>query len=273
MNKSNFLGLGVLSVALLTGAAVSAAEIKTTIDTNTAYTFDGTQAYTLFWLNPVVKLNDRWSISPEFATQVFYKQTDPTTISSPSQSLFYLRFAFVDGKFAKLGDWKISMAYRYSFPFDPASQDSGSMGTVRAMPTISRDFGWVNVQVFDGVYLFLQHKENGLSGKGAKLFGNVFGGEVNFKFPVKGLSLDVLVDTYNFFVGVGKGTDNHAHSYQLEQQVELDYDLESVPGFTLGLGVYSLAAYGNDLALEGKKFLFWGKTQDNYAYINAQYAF
>lgn len=103
---------------------------------------DGKGLTTSVYVNTTWKINSRFSVTPEMLNDILWRQDYQTWKDRAAVTNHkYLRIVVSDGSLAKIGSWKLGMAYRYRVPTTSADTDAGSFGQFMVRPALSRDFG------------------------------------------------------------------------------------------------------------------------------------
>lgn len=256
-----------LSTALASGLAATGAFAMSPVyvETQTGCNFDMDEGCrTTVYANTSVKINDRYTFTPETSFDVNFK---PSPLNVDHK---FLRFLITDKSVAKVGDWVFGISYRYSAPTTELAQEQATLGGLLFRPQVTNSWstplGKLTLLMREGLgFGLIKRPHPRSSGAGNSPFTQAFEFLPN---------LDV---TDNIYVGLNQTLANvyflapvggsSFWAYQHYQSVEVGYSHPKYTwGTTIALGIENDSGkVGTDKV---PSYSFWtAKTSDWYVLI------
>jgi hypothetical protein len=138
--RKNILMIGALALAFAGTSAKAAEAVRgdLTVLVQPKMTNQGDNWGTLFYVSSAFKIDNSWSIVPEFLASLGITKDGK---SASSLEVGYLRIVFAGPKLKNFGEGNdFSIDYRYTLPVDLGSQTAGSLGTIKVRPKLSWKF-------------------------------------------------------------------------------------------------------------------------------------
>jgi hypothetical protein len=261
------IGTKILSGGLALSATSALAMTPVYVETQTGCTFDNQACKTLLYVNTSIKINDRYTFTPETLSTLNYKAGGKSDFNIAHG---YVRFVINDKAVAKLGDWKFGMIYRYTAPTTESAQNAYSLGGLLFRPYASNSWklgsAKLNFLARENFSFNMIKKPYPRNWAPTDSKGNPRGGNSPFTNYLEILpSLDI---TDNFSVSMNQ---TFAHSYQLAspakkaswttnhyQSYEVSY---SHPKYTadttVGLGLENSSDFGDSYKFMSQATTNW----------------
>jgi len=234
--KQNFLKvvgqiLGVVVVA--SSASAYRVPFFAEVDTGMNMDSDARTITNTIYMNWTFKINDNWSVVPEFRNDVTYKKAG---VKDTKLDHTYTRVLVTQRNIGEFAGFKVGIDYRYRLPTDAGAQEQGSYGSLLFRPHLSKEMGNFSIKGLNYFILYLQR--DGVNTNIARVGGSttptanpVFGEVVelipSYKFGDSGLSFTgdfvftgILAANVDANRGASKWTRTYEHEYELDYQHE-----------------------------------------------------
>jgi len=253
---------------VLFSSAAVAVRIPALVALQQGVGLDGKSAGLVTYVNGAVKINDQWTFTPELRNDISWRADD---VNKTSLAHVYFRVPVTQKDVANVGDWKLSLTYRYTPPTTNAAQLAGHLGQLAFRPTLSGKVGPLDVKALNTTYLWMNRREENknvkiLGGAPAKtgnsLVGNGF--ELIVSYEVwNGFQLyaDDAVD----FIYQGRKSHGAKRTWTNSFGQEYGISRDFAGGFSAAIAVDNLSKFGT-----GDDFKFWTKGTSNLTLNIAQ---
>jgi len=232
------------------------------VETDTGCTF-ANECSTLVYVNTTVKINDRYTFSPETRFDLNY----PHNGSKFGVAHKYIRFVITDKSLAKLGSWKLGMAYRYTAPTTEGAQNAGTLGSLLFRPFLTNEWnvglGKISLALRENASIGLLKRPHVRTAAADGTFaGNTAFSQVFEILPTWSLNDNwsfsanwTVVNAYSLAgtAAPSKWDNNLYHAYEVDYS-HPKYTLDT----TLGVGINeNTAPFGSAFKLFGKDTTQW----------------
>ncbi len=234
---------GMMLVA--TSASAYRAPFFAEIDTVTGLDSTQSSLANVIYMNLTFKVNDTWTIIPDFRNDIIYKTAGVSETKFVHQ---YVRVLAAQKTGVAFGAFKLSLDYRYKLPTDTAQQVQGSYGSFLFRPHLDGDMGNFSLHLYNYFAFNLQRNGEALNQPrfGAQppsvanpIFTDVVEIIPVYKFGSSGLSIsDDFSLVFARSASVESNKDANKWDYALEHELEVDFQrADFLANTSLGLSL------------------------------------